>query len=136
MPNVWRYAARGQKNPGAIGIGPGFAGTAARLAEAVECHLQVLGDNLRRAAFDVVPLQEMDQLAVLEQGDTGRRRRVGQQKFASLGRRFLIYAGEYRRRLVGRFVVLHGHFRTRAGVGGRASTYGIDHQQGRTLRLR
>jgi len=40
------------------------------LAKLFECHLQVVGDHLRAASFNVMTLHEMNQLAVFEQSNS------------------------------------------------------------------
>ncbi len=47
-------------------------------AELIKCHLQIVGNQLGAAAFNVVALQHVYQLAIPKQGDAGAAGRVGQ----------------------------------------------------------
>ena len=54
-----------------------------------------LGDHLCRATFNVVALQEVHQLAVLEQGHGRAAGRIGQEMFAGLDHGIGINTGEH-----------------------------------------
>src|SRR6185295_2479531 len=76
---------------------------AARLRSAVPVERvdEILSDLFRRAPFDLPALDHVHELAVLEQTDLRRRRRIPREIRASPRRGFGILTGKYGRRMIG-----------------------------------
>src|SRR5690606_5396194 len=97
---------------------------------------QILGDLHGVAALDLMALQHEGDLAVLEERDRGRRRRVADDVLAGARRRLDLLPGEDGRHVLGPGLVLErpGHGGTHAP--GRAATHRVDHDhRGAVLRL-
>ena len=104
------------------------------LAILVENFYQVLTDHLRVAAFDVVALYKVNQLAVFKQCDRRGRGRVWQRELTRFRYRFFIDTGKYRCKALGLFIgVLKSPFNARAGSSCSTAANGVYNKKGRSL---
>lgn len=96
-------------------------------AEFVEGFGEQGGDLRGIAALDFVAMNHVDGLAVLKQGDGGRRRRIILEQRADVGNGGFVTAGEYGSRFRGTDGVLERESNGRAGASRGASANRVDH---------
>ena len=104
-----------------------------RSAVLVERRDEVVGDRFGRAAFDLVALHHVDELAALEDADRRGRRRVAGEVAARAVRRSRVGTCEDRRRDVRRDRVVEGEGDAGPGLAGGATAHRVhdDHERSR-----
>ena len=115
-------------SPFASSLADSGFGLAAVLFESFD---ECLSDDLRRATLEVAAFEHLNELAVLQKSDRGRRRGIARKVFACRLGRVDIGTGENRDRPVRMSLArLQGHRNTGANPAGRASADRIydDHQ--------
>src|SRR5213078_1147108 len=96
---------------------------------------EIVRDLFRVASFDLPALEHEHELAILEQTDLWRRRRVAREVGPGACRGFDVLAREYGRRMIGPDRILKRDRDGRPRHPRRASTYGIDDDQRRSFLL-
>ena len=98
--------------------------------------VELVRDLLGEAVLDLVAFEHVDELAVFEEGDLGRRGRVGREVLARRGRGLDVGAGEDGDGAVGLRLVLERHRDAGARLARRAAADGVDDDEQRALRVR
>jgi hypothetical protein len=100
-----------------------------RTEEAIECGRELCGDRLRRATFDLVPVDKVHDLAVAQQRHGRTTRLIFTEVLARARRRIDILPGKHGDNLLGHNPVLQSEGKCRTSIASGTTTDRVDEDQ-------